>query len=173
MGTTSARRPAIPAIIAQFHEGIRELRCVGSERMVRLGLSMSHWHILSMLDRHGEVPMSRLAELLDVSMSNATGIVDRMEERGFVERVRVPDDRRLVLVRVTDRGREILNEIEVLRDEMLTRVLERLDDVQLDRLSGALHDLRTAIFETIASSPGTPWHDHAHGPHGRHPHTNQ
>ena len=44
--------------------------------------------------------MSRLAELLDVSLSNATGIVDRMEERGLVERVRVPDDRRVVLVRI-------------------------------------------------------------------------
>lgn len=173
MGTNLSRREAIPAIIAQFQDGIRELRCVGSERMVRLGLSMSHWHIISMLDRHGEMPMSRLADLLDVSMSNATGIVDRMEERGLVERVRVPDDRRLVLVRVTDRGREILSEIEVFRDEMLTRVLDLLDDTQLERLSGALGDLRTAIVDTIGSSPGTPWHDHAHGPHGRHPHTHE
>ena len=48
--------------------------------------------------------MSRLAELLDVSFSNATGIVDRMAERGLVERVRVPDDRRVVLVRIGRQG---------------------------------------------------------------------
>ena len=48
--------------------------------------------------------MSRLAEMLDVSLSNATGLIDRMEERGFVERIRVPEDRRVVLVRIT-RGR--------------------------------------------------------------------
>ena len=50
------------------------------------------------------MPMSRLAEMLDVSLSNATGLIDRMEERGFVERIRVPDDRRVVLVQ-RDRGR--------------------------------------------------------------------
>ena len=57
---------------------------------------MTQLHILYMLDRHGEMPMSRLAEVLDVSLSNATGLIDRIEERGFIERIRVaggPPDR--------------------------------------------------------------------------------
>ena len=62
-------------------------------------MSMTHMHVMWLLQHHGDLSMSRLAELLDVSLSNATGIVDRMEERGLVERVRVPDDRRVVLVR--------------------------------------------------------------------------
>ena len=49
--------------------------------------------------------MSRLADMLDVSLSNATGLIDRIEERGFVERIRVPSDRRIVLVRITAAGR--------------------------------------------------------------------
>ena len=67
--------------------------------MVKLGVSMTQVHVLSLLQHHGDVPMSRLADLLDVSVSNATGLIDRMEERGLVERVRVPDDRRVVIVR--------------------------------------------------------------------------
>ena len=59
---------------------------------------MTHFHVLT-LCRHDEMPMGRLADILDASMSSTTGIIDRMEERGFVERVRVPDDRRIVLVR--------------------------------------------------------------------------
>ena len=63
-----------------------ELKCMGSERLVRLGISMSQLHVMHLLDRHGEIAMSRLADMLDVSLSAATGLVDRIEERGFVER---------------------------------------------------------------------------------------
>ncbi len=47
---------------------------------------MAQLHILCILHGHGQMPMSRLADVLDVSLSNATGLIDRMEERGFVER---------------------------------------------------------------------------------------
>ena len=40
-----------------------ELKCLGSERLVRLGISMSQLHVMHLLDRHGDIPMSRLAEL--------------------------------------------------------------------------------------------------------------
>ncbi len=90
--------------------------------------------------------MSRLAELLDVSLSNATGLVDRMEERGLVERVRVPDDRRVVLVRLTAAGQAALADD---RDRCARTSCERSSagstTAQLERLHAALHDLRTAI----------------------------
>jgi len=66
------------------------LKCASSERVLRLGISMAQLHILYTLQRTGEMPMSRLAELLNVSLSNATGLIDRIEERGLVERTRVP-----------------------------------------------------------------------------------
>ena len=66
---------------------------------------MPHFHLMSMLDRHGPMTMSRIAELLGVSVSNVTGIIDRIEERGLVERIRNPNDRRVVHVPLTDAGR--------------------------------------------------------------------
>jgi len=56
-------------IIAQFRSGLRELRCMSGDKMRRTELSFTHSHILSMLDHHGEMPMSRVAEMLDVSLS--------------------------------------------------------------------------------------------------------
>lgn len=147
-------------IIADFRSAMAELRCMGSERLLRLGVSMSQLHVMSMLDRHGDMPMSRLAEMVDVSLSNATGLVDRMEERGFVERVRVPDDRRVVLVRITETGRRLLDDIEVLRAETLRTVLDRLDPGQLDGIARATADLRDALA-AVAAAPGATDHDHA------------
>lgn len=148
-------------IIADFRGAMAELRCIGSEKLVRVGVSMTQLHVMSMLERHGDISMSRLAEMIDVSLSSATGLVDRMEERGYLERLRVPDDRRVVLVRISETGRKLLDEIEVLRTEMLRTVLDRMDPDQLDGLARATADLRGALAAG-ATGPGAPDHDHHH-----------
>ncbi len=156
-------------IIAGFHAALGEMRCVGSERMLRLGVSMSHLHVMTMLERHGEMTMSSLAEMLDVSLSNATGLIDRMEERGFVERCRVPDDRRVVLVRITEAGSQLLAQVDVLRDDLLLKVLGRLDPAALERLDMALADIRGAASAVLTTEPSLDWHQHLHThehPHG-------
>jgi DNA-binding MarR family transcriptional regulator len=156
------RAALIDGIVVQFRASLGELRCVGSERLVRHGVSMGHLHLMSMLDRHGELPMSRVAELLGVSDSNATGLIDRMEEHGFVERVRHPEDRRVVLVRISDRGRQILGDVEVLRDDLVVRILSRLDTVRLERLALALDDVRSVVAEVAADEPALFSHAHPH-----------
>ncbi len=135
---------------------------MSGDRMRRTELSFTHSHILSVLDRHGEMPMSRLAEMLDVSLSNASGVIDRLEDRGFVERVRVTDDRRVVHVRATDLGRTALTRAEVLKDGLVLAMLARLDDPRLERLAAALEDVRVAAIEVFAADPDLARHDHVH-----------
>ncbi len=150
------------AIIAQFRSGLRELRCMSGDKMRRTELSFTNSHILSMLDHHGEMPMSRVAEMLDVSLSNASGVIDRLEDRGLVERLRVPDDRRVVLVRPTDAGRAALIRVEVLKEGLMQNLLDRLDDTRLQRLALALEDVRSAAVEAFASDPDLVRHEHLH-----------
>jgi DNA-binding MarR family transcriptional regulator len=148
-------------IIADFRTAMGELKCLGSERLVRLGISMSQLHVMHLLDRHGEMAMSHLADMLEVSVSNATGLIDRVEERGYVERIRVPNDRRVVLVRITDSGRGVLHDVESGREAIFDRILDELDPGQLTRLAAALADLRSALTSTFA--------DHAHAHHAHEP----
>ena len=149
-------------IIAEFGTFFRELRCMGSDRMRRGGVSSAHFHLLSMLERHGEMAMSKVADVLDVSLSNASGLIDRLEERGLVERIRVPDDRRIVLVRLTETGRKTLGEIEVLKEELVRRVIVRLSPRQLDQLNSTLTDLKEAARATLESDPMWQAHAQAH-----------
>jgi len=151
-------------IVADFRASMGELKCVGSERLVRLGISMTQLHVMHLLDRHGELPMSRLAEMLDVSLSAATGLVDRVEERGFVERIRVPNDRRIVLVRITLAGQQMLDDVETLREGIIWRVLDELDDSQLAAVAAAMSDLRSAVATALAGDGG---HRHTHHAQGR------
>jgi len=149
--------PLVESIVGEIHRMIGSLRCAGTGRMVKAGISMTHLHILWVLEHHGELPMSRLAELLDVSLSNATGLIDRMEERHLVERVRVPDDRRMVIVRASAEGARIRDEIEALKQDRMRSILSRLTPNQLDRILGAIGDLRAAIADEIE-----PDHVHEH-----------
>lgn len=155
-------------IVADLHRTISALRCAGTGRLVRAGISMTHMHVLWMLQHHGDMPMSRIAEILDVSLSSATGIIDRMEERGLVERVRVADDRRLVLVRPAPGGLRALDEVETIKQDRLRGVLDRLDPTQLGRLARSFDDIIGALeaeglpidadhvhhFSASATSPG-------------------
>jgi DNA-binding MarR family transcriptional regulator len=146
-GTTAATAmdELTAQIVGDFHEIIGAFRCAGTGRLVKAGVSMTHMHVLWMLEHHGDLPMNRMAELLDISDSNATGIVDRMEERGLVERVRVPGDRRVVLVRISTGGAHALDEIEAVKQDRFQAILSHLDGEQLARCAQAFDDVRGAI----------------------------
>jgi DNA-binding MarR family transcriptional regulator len=146
--------PSIDTIIADFRATMSELKCASSERLLRLGVSMAQLNIMYILHRNGEMTMSHLADVLNVSFSSATGLIDRMEERDFIERSRVPEDRRIVVVRLTAAGRDLLEEIDTLSADLLRRVLTRLDAPQLDAMAHAIADLRAAVeTNAMAASP--------------------
>lgn len=140
---------------------IAGFRCAGTGRLVKAGVSMTHMHVMWLLQHHGDLPMSRMADLLDVSFSNATGIVDRMEERGLVERVRVADDRRVVLVRIAPHGVQALEEIEAIKQDRLQAILGHLTPTQLGRVATALDDLREAVVAEFGPDY-VAGHDHLH-----------
>jgi DNA-binding MarR family transcriptional regulator len=162
--TTSARKAAVAGVVDELNGAVRLIRCAATERLVKQGISMTHLQALWRLEESGELPMSRLAEFLAVSDSNATGLIDRMEERGLVTRIRVSDDRRVVLVRLAPAGRDFLHEIQIMKDDLMKVVLARLEDDQLARLRVALSDFRGAIRAEANAHPGRFGIDHDH-PH--------
>jgi DNA-binding MarR family transcriptional regulator len=78
-------------------------------RMVRLAqeldLAPMQLHALRILEPGKEVPMRALARSLFCDPSNVTGIVDRLEVRGLIERREADHDRRVKILTLTDQGR--------------------------------------------------------------------
>ena len=165
-GTSTTGAPVVVDPIARIADGVHDMiagfRCAGTGRLVKSGVSMTHMHVLWLLEHHGDMPMSRMAEFLDVSDSNATGIIDRMEERGLVERVRVPDDRRVVLLRVAEGGTRALDETEALKQDRLQAILAHLDERQLARVAIAFDDIRGAVVAEFG--PDFSGHNHFDSP---------
>jgi DNA-binding MarR family transcriptional regulator len=80
-------------------------------------LTPAQGHALRCLDPDRPVPMSTLADALWCDASNITGIVDKLESRGFIERKGADHDRRVKHLAVTERGRK-------LRDKLNAKVLD-------------------------------------------------
>jgi DNA-binding MarR family transcriptional regulator len=158
----AVRRRAAESVLADLSIAVGSLRCAGSQRLVRLGISMTHFHVLTLLRHNEAMPMGRLADILDASMSNATGIIDRMEERGLVERLRVPGDRRIVLVGPTQAGLDLVDEVELVKNEVMIRALARLTDDQLERLSAAVSDISAALAQELQGDEGCMPSAHPH-----------
>jgi DNA-binding MarR family transcriptional regulator len=142
---TSERRALIDEIMAGTAVIAGHERCAVAARLHRQGISMAHLQTLWILQEHGPQPMTRLADLLGVAVPNATGIIDRMEQRGLVERLRDGADRRVVTVQQTPEGARAVEELDGWRNDMLEELLDRLDTDQLLRLVGGVNELRETI----------------------------
>jgi MarR family 2-MHQ and catechol resistance regulon transcriptional repressor len=126
----------------------------------RHSLSLVHLNVLTALEADGPLSMKRLAEVMDVSDASATGIVDRMEKRGIVERQHGTEDRRIVVVHPTPAGAQVFTDMAAQRRASLSRVLGELSEAEMAALltgMRAIHAARrrlTASDADVAADPG-------------------
>ncbi|TMB84179.1 MAG: MarR family transcriptional regulator [Chloroflexi bacterium] len=145
-------------ILAEIENGLAHQRHKWAAQCQAHGLSMTHFHVLAVLEADGPTPMSRLADQLGVAFSNLTGIIGRMEERGIVERVHDADDRRVVLAQLTPIGRDVVQKVEATRLEHMRQLVGALTPNEQQAVLGALKTLTSAHGRLHA-------HDHAQPPH--------
>ena len=100
----------------------------------QFGLSPIQCHVLHLIEPDQPTPMNRLAEALSCDASNVTGLVDRLESRGLIERRASTDDRRVKVLNLTAAGSR-------LRGQLLRRMTA--DQLPLSRLS--MRDQRALI----------------------------
>ena len=109
------RESAAPARQAAEDFGRAFKGCVGAIRRLRGrenrchdGLSDAQYGLLFHLRDHDALPTSELAALADLSPATATGMLDALAAQDLVSRVRSDRDRRVVLIALTDRGRDLV-----------------------------------------------------------------
>lgn len=88
-----ALRRLMAATKGRFHNALREH-----------GLTFPQWVVMKALARRGRLTLRELAEHLETTPANVTGIVDRMERDGLLARSRSTEDRRVTYARLTEAG---------------------------------------------------------------------
>ena len=106
-----------------------------SKDLSRGNISFSQFYLMSYLNTSGELTMTDIARKMGHSTAAATGLVDRLEKLGYVERAHAADDRRKVLVRITLKGVEL---VAKLRGALQTRVAEAMEEARANDIDGLL-----------------------------------
>jgi DNA-binding MarR family transcriptional regulator len=89
--------------------------------------------------------LGQLGIELSLAPPSMTRLVDRLEERGLLQRQRDVDDRRKVVATLTDEGRQLLNAIPFLEGTALRVAVERMQPADRERITVALREFNAAV----------------------------
>lgn len=106
--------------------------------LLRCGLTGPQLIVLRELYRSGQVAIGSLARHVSLSQATVTGIVERLERRGLVERARDRSDRRRVLVQCTPEGGNVSENAPSVLQEGFAEELVRLPDWEQNFILSAL-----------------------------------
>jgi DNA-binding MarR family transcriptional regulator len=128
-------------LVVAFEQLVRYVRHVSTAG----GLSTAASSALGRLSREGPQRLTELARAEGVSQPGMTQLVTRMERDGLVRRVASADDRRGVLVEVTDAGVDLVRRRRAERAEALRKLMDRLDPQERSAVVIALPALARLI----------------------------
>jgi DNA-binding MarR family transcriptional regulator len=103
-----------------------ESRRITKELAKRADLTGPQLTVVKLLEQIGDLSLSSLSEKIRAQNSTVTGIIDRMEREGLVTRERSKEDRRVVYIKLTEKGHKLAREIPVEPMEIFRSALETL-----------------------------------------------
>lgn len=135
---------------AQYEELVRQFSAFGAvkremNRIMPADCPSGSASVLTLLGRHGDMRMSRIAELLSVDMSVTSRHVAHLAERGWIERSPDPADKRSRILRLTPAGRAQLDELLRRTTRLLAERLGDWSDEEVGRLTQLMARLRDSF----------------------------
>jgi DNA-binding MarR family transcriptional regulator len=107
----------------------------------RLDLTPPQFYVLATIGYAGGLPFGEIGEKMMVTVSNLTGIVDRLEEKKLVARERDARDRRVVRVMLTDKGSKVYRNTIPVFEKSISEFFSPLNKTQQKELAGLLRKL--------------------------------
>ncbi|MFE1790782.1 MarR family winged helix-turn-helix transcriptional regulator [Streptomyces sp. NPDC059525] len=101
--------------------------------------------VLTLLDRHGEMRLSRLTEYMAVDISVSSRHVAHVAQRGWIDRETDPGDGRCRILRLTGEGRAVLTELGARYTDALEKALADWSAEDIDALNTLLARLRSSF----------------------------
>jgi DNA-binding MarR family transcriptional regulator len=116
------------------------------------GLTVPQFFVLAEVGYGGSLRLHEVGGRLAVTMGNITGIVDRLEEAGFLAREKDAEDRRVTWVKMTSRGMELYDAVSRSFQKEVASSLEGLSARELRILSRTLKKLDALTYRKSAST---------------------
>ncbi|HEX8047035.1 MarR family winged helix-turn-helix transcriptional regulator [Rhizobium sp.] len=142
-----------PTLGFLLHDVARLLRKRFEQRAKDLGLTRSQWQTLAYLSNNEGIHQAGLAEILEIEPITLVRILDKLADRGLVERRQHPNDRRSWLLYMRDEARPLLDTMRNLGDQTRREALQGVPVEEHERLyqlltlmkSNLVHACRTTV----------------------------
>ena len=148
---TAETKPEIDAIVETIIYLYTESRRLTKGIAREVGLTGPQLTVIKLLESLGDLSLSSLSERIRAQNSTVTGIIDRMEREGLVRRERSTADRRVVYIRLSDKGARLAREIQVEPMEIFRYALLGLTRDDLRDLLRILNKLQKRVRSRVAT----------------------
>ncbi|MCO4316830.1 MarR family transcriptional regulator [Phyllobacterium sp. 21LDTY02-6] len=136
-----------PTLGFLLHEVARLLRKRFEQRAKHLGLTRSQWQTLAYLAKNEGIHQAGLAEILEIEPITLVRILDKLEQRGFIERRKHPTDRRLWLLYLKDETRPLLASIRAIGDTTRAEALADISAEDREHLIRTLTQMKSNLID--------------------------
>ncbi|HEY2748663.1 MAG TPA: MarR family transcriptional regulator [Polyangia bacterium] len=128
---------------------VTESRRLSKEEAGRYGVTPTQLSVLKLLQEIGDLSLGSLSKEIKAHNSTVTGIVDRMEAAGLVERVRSGDDRRVWIIRLTAAGRKVAERARVSPWDLLRQALAELSPGDQEKLMALMRKVAVNVQSAV------------------------
>ena len=126
---------------------LREVSKKNESALTKMNLSLSHIVVLDVLNERGPSAMWDIAKSLGLTMSAATGIVDKMIKMNLVRRERSPEDRRVVKVAILKKGKDSIEKVQKMRKDVVRDMYSVLTDEERGQYLRMLKKVYMSMLE--------------------------
>jgi len=111
------------------------------------GFTFPQLSVISILAKNGKQKVSDISKKMGLSDSTVSGILDRLEQKGIIERKRNKDDRRVVKIYLSKGSQEICQEFHRKREEYFAHLLKKLSEQEINDIIKGLKILNRVVCD--------------------------
>jgi DNA-binding MarR family transcriptional regulator len=150
-----AVRQCATTVMDTFHMVMRSVR-PDVQKRPHMDLSMHQFRALITVEHHEGASLSLVSEHMGATLSSTSKLIDGLVERGYVRRETALDDRRKLLLALTDTGRDALASVHLEIISRLAEKLTKLSPSECAMIDLAMDVLRSAIISAQPAASGQP-----------------
>ena len=131
-----------------IHDVSRLRRTIADKALRPFGITRSQSWLLAYLHRHdgSDMTQSELAKKMDVGKVTLGGLIDRLEERGYVERRIDRSDRRARRVFMTAQGAELVMKLQTVSENLNREILEGISDKDVVKVEKVMARVKKTLI---------------------------
>lgn len=141
----TGNEPTIKDIVESIRRLVRAEALDSKKMSKQFGLTGPQSLVLRLLVKNGSLSSADLSRQMYVTPSNITGIIDRLEIKGLVERIRKQGDRRVALITLTDSGQQLGKTVPDPIEKKIVNQLADLEPEHLQILAMAMNQILNLI----------------------------